>query len=125
MSIKDDIIAAFDSYSTLTALVGNRNYWRQLPQEPAYPNTVTHRVTTNPLNTLSGTNQKSHALFQTDIRGTSEDSAEAVARAVIGAMEAATTFKALLLDQHDNPFEDLTDTNRIIIDFSIRFIDSA
>lgn len=120
MTIESDIKSALDGYAGLSTLVGSRNYFIRLPQEPTYPNTVTNRVVSNPLNALDGRNEKQNARFRIDARGETYDSARDVAAQVIAAMEAAS-FTAVLIDDSDFPYEPEVKTYRVVLDFSVWF----
>ena len=118
MTIETDIKTVLDNYAGLSALVGSRNYWGRMPQQPTYPNTVFHRYT-NPVNSLSGTNAKMNSRVQVDVRSSTMTNARAVAAQVKLALESATTFKALFLGDEDIEFNPDVKTNRVSMDFSI------
>lgn len=121
MTVESDIKSALDDYAGLSALVGSRNYFIRLPDQPTYPNTVINRITSTPQTTLSGRNAKQQARFQIDCRGTTYESARNVAAQVVSAMEAATAFTAVLLDDSDFPYEPEVLTYRVVLEFSVWF----
>jgi hypothetical protein len=121
MTIETDIKTVLDNDVTLAAQVGSRNYWAALAQEPTYPNTVTNRIDTEFSNTLLTRNTLTAGIFRADIRAETYADARTVANLVIAAMEAATTFTALVVSDNDVPYEFSVGTYRVSIDFSVWF----
>lgn len=118
MSVSGDIKTTLDNYSGLSALVSTRNYAVSLPQSPTYPNTVFTRISTSPTTILSGRSTTTNFRFQFDCRAETQAGARSVADNVIAALDAAT-YKTVLLDDQDFPYEDDVKTFRIVLDFSI------
>ena len=119
MSIEGDIISTLDGYGALTALVSTRNYWRRIEQEPTYPYTIVQRINTEPHNTLTTRNPLTRAPIRVMIYGQTPASVRQVADAVRNAMEAATLFTALWIDEQDDPFNNTINADVIAIDFSV------
>lgn len=119
MSIEGDIISTLDGHAPLIALVSTRNYWRRLPQEPTYPHTVVQRINTEPHNTLTTRNPLTRMPARVMVYGQNPASVRQVADAVRGAMEAATLFTALWIDEQDDPFNNTINADIIAIDFSV------
>jgi len=123
MTIEADILTVLNNHSGLSALVGQRNYSVNLPQNPVYPNTVNMRVSTNPSNSLTGRNALSNMRVQIDARGLTLDDSTLVFKQIVDAMEKTILFKALYLTSNHIPKESQTETYRISIDFSVWFYD--
>ena len=121
MTIEADITTEFAGNSTLNALVAGRNYKGKIPQNPTYPYTFAQRISTSPVNSLGGSNSKVNARYQIDSFASTYAGAWALARAVRGAMEGATLFKALWLDDVDFNYEEDVEGYRIASDFSVWF----
>ena len=119
MSVGGDIKTTLDAYGALSALVSARNYGNVLPQNPTWPNTVFARISTTPTITLGGRNAKTNYRYQVDCRATTKAGAQAVADQVIAALEAATLFTVVLLDDRDWPYDPDVETHRIVLQFSI------
>ncbi|MFV1982998.1 MAG: DUF3168 domain-containing protein [Thiohalomonadales bacterium] len=124
MTIETDILTTLNNDTDLSAIVSNRNYAVNLPQNPVYPNTVNSRVNSNPTNTLSGRNKLMNIRLQIDVRHTVLEKATDAANKVISAMEKSILFTALYLTDNHLPKENQTDTYRISIDFSVWFTET-
>jgi len=125
MTVEADILTTLNGYSGLSALVSSRNYAVNLPQSPTYPNTVFLKVSTNPQNTLTGRNSLTNIRVQIDIRDITLNGAGTAAVQVKKAIEAATLFDALYINDNMASKESTTDTYRVSLDFSIWFLDTT
>ncbi len=123
MTIEADILTTLNNYAGLSSLVSSRNYAVNLPQKPTYPNTVYIKVSTNPQNTLTGRNTLTNIRLQIDIRDTTLNGANLAAVQVKKAIESATLFDGLYINDNMTPREIPTDTYRMSLDFSIWFHD--
>lgn len=123
MTIEADILTTLNNYAGLSALVSSRNYAVNLPQNSTYPNTVFFTVVTNPQNTLTGRNTLTQIRIQIDIRDTTLNGASLAATQVKKAIEAATLFDGLYINDSMSPREVQTETYRKSLDFSIWFHD--
>lgn len=121
MTIEADIETTFSNDATLNALVSGRNYKGTIPQNPTLPHTFTFRVSTIPVQHLSGTSMKINARYQVDSYATTYSGVWTLARAVRRALEGATLFKARWLDDVDFNFIEEIQCYRIASDFSIWF----
>ena len=123
MSIEQDIQTALNGNATLNALVSGRNYKGRVVQNPTLPYTFCARVSTIPVNHLGGSSQKINARYQVDCYASTYAGAWTLARAVKNAMESATTFKALWLDDSDFNLVEELESYRVISDFSVWFVE--
>jgi len=123
MTIETDILTTLNNYTGLSALVSSRNYAVNLPQKPTYPNTVFIKVNTNPQNTLTGRNTLTNIRLQIDIRDKTLNGASLAAIQVKKAIEAATLFDGLYINDNMAPQEVSTETYRVSLDFSVWFHD--
>lgn len=124
MTIEADILITLNNHSGLVALVGQRNYAINLPQNPIYPNTVFTRISTIPSNTLTIRNKLTNIRLQMDTRDQTYNGARLAATQVKDAIETATLFTGLYSNDNDIPKEFVTDSYRVSIDFSIWFYDT-
>lgn len=123
MTIEADILTTLNNYVGLSSLVSSRNYAVNLPQNPTYPNTVYMRVSTDPGNTLGTRNSLTNIRIQVDTRSDTLLSAISAAAQVKKAIEAATLFVGIYLNEETMPHENPTETYRVSQDFSIWFND--
>ena len=123
MSIEDDIKTTLDADVTLNALVAGRNYKGRIQQNPTFPYTFAQRITTAPVNSLGGSNARINTRYQFDCYASTFDGAWEVARALKDAMAAATLYKSLHLNSTDGNFSDDVEGYRVIVDFSVWFIE--
>lgn len=121
MTVEQDIITLLDAHVGLTALVGDRNYFDTLPQQPTYPNTVVHIANTTPTNHLTGAAALTDYYVQIDVRGTTKQSAVSTSIQAVSAMESATTFDCYWLGQTDFAYNDELNIYRRILDFSVMY----
>lgn len=125
MTIEADIKTTLDAHGGLSALVGSRSYASHLPPSPTYPNVVFFRISSEPVNHLTGRSVRHNAMFQFDVRhNSSYATMRSVVKQLISAMESATLFKAVLQDDNDAPLEANTETYRAVVDFSVWFEDN-
>lgn len=124
MTIEADILTTLNNYAGLTSLVISRNYAVNLPQNPTYPNTVYMRVSTVPGSTLGTRNTLTNIRIQIDTRDATLNGAITTAVQVKKAMEAATLFDGIYLNEETIPHEFATETYRVSQDFSIWFHDN-
>ncbi len=124
MTIEADILTTLNNYAGLSSLVSSRNYAVNLPQNPIYPNTVYMRITTVPGNTLGARNTLTNIRIQIDTRDETLNGSVATAVQVKKAIEAATLFDGIYLQEETIPHEFNTGTYRVSQDFSLWFYDS-
>lgn len=123
MTIEADILTTLNNFVGLSSLVSTRNYAVNLPQKPTYPNTVYMRVSTEPSNTLGARNALTNIRIQIDTRSNTLLNAITTASQVKKAIESATLFVGLYLNEETMPHENPTETYRVSQDFSIWFND--
>ena len=83
--------------SGITDLVSTRLFPHFLEQACEMPALSFFRVSTVPVNDLGGYADVEQPRIQFDCWGSTDDSSKALAKALLDAMEAATTFNALYL----------------------------
>ena len=123
MSIEEDISTTFTNDATLNGLVSGRNYKGDIQQNPTLPYTFAQRITTSPVNNLSDSSLRINARYQIDCFAATFEDSWILARAVKGAMAAATLFESVYLNGTDGNFDDDVEGYRVILDFSVWFIE--
>ena len=123
MTIEADILTTLNNYAGLSSLVSSRNYAVNLPQNPTYPNTVYMRVSTVPGNTLGARNTLTNIRVKIDTRDETWLGAVTAGAQVKKAIEAATLFDGIYLNEEMIPHEYTTETYRLSQDFSLWFHD--
>jgi len=118
MTVLANIDTTLGAYSNLTDLISTRFYAIEMPQTPTFPNVVYFRNSTRVENDLDSL-AKENPTIQIDCRAVTYASARAIAEQVKAAMQNATLFKALLINDIDLPKEDSANVYRISLDFSV------
>jgi len=123
MTIEADLLTTLNNFAGLSSLVSSRNYAVNLPQNPTYPNTTYMRVSTAPGNTLGTRNTLTNIRVQIDTRDVTVLGAVTAGAQVKKAIEAATLFDGIYLNEEMIPHEYNTETYRLSQDFSLWFHD--
>lgn len=118
MSIEADLFNAIALNGGISALIGSRVYPTIAPEKVAKPYVVYTRVTTNPVNSLDGTNDLNNPFFQIDVYSLSNQQAGSLGKLIKTAILAATAFSAVWRDTR-NDYEQDTKLHRVSMDFSV------
>ena len=122
MSIDSDIFATLQAAAGLTALIGAGDACRawpdEAPQDAAYPLVVVTRIAGIEENHLGGSTNLLNCRYQFSCWGRTFDSAVATGDAVRAAVQAATAFKAVILNHFAGPVEPDLKLYHRIVEFS-------
>ena len=99
--IETQIYSALCADTTVAAVVGSRIYPLVMPQVPTLPAITYHRVSSSPVNTLSGRSNLTDVHVAVNCWGTAYDTVKELAEDVADGMNTATAFHALLLTEFD------------------------
>ena len=102
---------------TVTSSVSTRIYPEVCPQQATLPVIVYSRVSNNPEYTLSGYSDLENARIQVDTFAETYKEAKVVAGRVKVAMDAATEYKAIMVNDMDE-YDPELQVYRVIQDFS-------
>lgn len=116
--IEDDIFSTLALNTGISALVATRIYPTIAPETVTPSFIVYTRVTTNPVNSLVGTNALKNPLFQIDVYSRTHQQARSLGILIREAILAATPFSAVWRDTRDD-YEPDTKLYRVSLDFSI------
>ena len=112
---------AADLVTTLGTTLSGRFYPSVAPAGVVSPYAVYSMVSGIPVNDLAGQSNLTNARFQVDIFDRNKAALDALAEQVKTAMDAATLFKSVCLNQMDLP-EYPAQYYRVMIDFSVWYV---
>ena len=115
--LEESICTKLLASTAVTALTSTRLYPIFLPQNTTYPAQTYQRISTMPINTISGYSYLENARIQIDSWATSYSAVKTLARATLKAMDASTSYKAVLEMEQDT-FEPEVELYRVIQDYS-------
>lgn len=117
MTIETDIKAALDAHSGLSAIISARTYASRFPQNPTLPAVSYYINANNAINTMDS-KHKDNKLIRFDIIGSSYSSIRQVAVQLKDAMETASTYKSVFLNENDLDFDIDQGIYRTVLEFS-------
>jgi len=112
------VTIAADIVTTLGATLSNRLYPMVAPAGVAAPYAVYQMISAVPITHFSGQSNRTNYRFQVDCFGREKIALDALAVAVMAAMDAATLFDSICLNSAEL-FEDPAMYFRVTMDFSI------
>jgi hypothetical protein len=115
--LEESICTQLLASTAITAIVSTRIYPIFLPQNAPYPAQTYQRITTTPVNSITGYSYEENARIQIDSWATSYSAAKNLGRATLKAMNAATSYKAVLEMEMDD-YEPQRKVYRIMQDYS-------
>jgi|LakMenEpi03Aug12_release.lakeMendotaPanAssembly.Ray.scaffolds.fasta_scaffold669702_2 hypothetical protein len=104
-------------FNALKALVSNRCYPLQMPENPTYPAIVYSRIAGTPFNVLDTSASIDQVRMQVDCYALTYDGAKTLSDSVRGAMESAA-FKGTLQFDTDL-YESEVKVYRVVMDFYV------
>jgi hypothetical protein len=107
-----------DLVTTLGATLSNRLYPSVAPAGVTVPYGVYQMISSVPLTSFQGMMATANARFQVDLFGREKIALDALAESVKAAMDAASLFKSVCVNQMDL-YEDPAQFYRIVLDFSV------
>ncbi len=99
--VETEIYTLLTGNSTLAAKVNTRIYPLVMPQDPALPAVTYQRISGNKFNTLSGYSGLENPHIVINSWGRTYDEVKGVAEDIHAAMEKATAFKSILINDLD------------------------
>lgn len=115
--LEESICTQLLGSTAVTALASTRIYPIFLPQNTLYPAQTYQRVGTMPINNITGYSYLENARIQIDSWATSYSGVKALARVTLKAMDASTSFKAVLEMEMDT-YEPEVELFRVMQDYS-------
>ena len=95
MTIADDIYTELTTDVAVGAEIGDRAHRGDLPQTVTLPAITYTRISSTPINDLSGENTTRNSRYQIDCYAISNSAADALGELVKTAMENATAFTSI------------------------------
>jgi len=118
MSVWQDVYTTLHSYSGVSNLVSARIYPSIVNQDPTYPAISHSQVSEANITALSGASDCVNPTWQIDAWDTTYSGAKALMAQIRSAMDSATLFKSVLVNEIDLFEPDLT-IYHIMAEFSI------
>ena len=115
--LEESICTKLLASTAVTALTSTRLYPIFLPQNTTYPAQTYQRISTMPVNTISGYSYLENARIQIDSWATSYSAVKTLARETLKAMDSSTSYEAVLEMEMDS-YEPEVELYRVMQDYS-------